>query len=243
MNPEFQTHTLSAPQLGVLVASAAGVAVVHALAGLDHYVPFIALARARGWSWKRAAALTLWCGAGHVASSILLAMAGVAFGLGLPHIRFIEELRGNVAAWALIAFGAVYLAWGLKHARHGHSQRHAPGARLAGPSLGSTERACAPNVRPRANTTPWLLFVIFVLGPCEPMIPLVMYPAAQGSWANTGLVVLVFSALTLLSMLGMVMLGLKGIRLIPLDRFERFSHATAGATVMLAGGAIVFLGL
>ena len=29
------------------------------------------------------------------------------------------------------------------------------------------------------NLTPWILFTIFVFGPCEPLIPLVMFPAAE----------------------------------------------------------------
>ena len=36
-------------------------------------------------------------------------------------------LRGNLAAWALIAFGAIYGAWGLRRAYRGrvHTHRHA----------------------------------------------------------------------------------------------------------------------
>lgn len=247
MNAEFHAYTLSAPQLGVLLASAAGIAVVHTLAGPDHYIPFIAMARARRWSSLRATVITLLCGVGHVGSSVLLAVVGVMFGLGLQRIQFIEELRGNVAAWALIAFGAVYMAWGLKRAlrgqSHTHAHAHEDGAEHAHAHTHSTQHVHVHTLKRRANTTPWVLFTIFVFGPCEPMIPLVMYPAAQGSWSNTWLVVVVFSALTLLSMLAVVLLGLKGIRLIPFDRFERFSHAAAGATVMLAGCAIAFLGL
>ncbi|GAI12193.1 unnamed protein product, partial [marine sediment metagenome] len=29
------------------------------------------------------------------------------------------------------------------------------------------------------SLTPWILFIIFVFGPCEPLIPLVMYPAKK----------------------------------------------------------------
>ena len=38
------------------------------------------------------------------------------------------------------------------------------------------------------NMTPWVLFTIFVFGPCEPLIPLVMYPAAKGDSAGVALV-------------------------------------------------------
>jgi sulfite exporter TauE/SafE len=44
-----------------------------------------------------------------------------------------------------------------------------------------------------------------VLGPCEPLIPLLMYPASQHSLSGTILVAAVFSAVTIGTMLGIVM--------------------------------------
>ena len=38
----------------------------------------------------------------------------------------------------------------------------------------------------RTNLTPWALFIIFVLGPCEPLIPLFVLPASRGDWALAG---------------------------------------------------------
>ena len=75
------------------------------------------------------------------------------------------------------------------------------------------------------------------------MIPLVMYPAAQGSWHDVWIVAALFSVLTLLSMLAVVLLGLKGVTLLPAGRMERYSHALAGGTILLTGCAIQFLGL
>ncbi|WP_415910668.1 hypothetical protein [Oleiharenicola sp. Vm1] len=246
MNAEFHAHVLSRPELSVLLASTAGVAVLHTLAGPDHYLPFIVMGRARRWSVARTAFWTALCGVGHVGSSVLLAVAGVIFGYGLEHVQFVEEIRGNLAAWAMIAFGAVYFAWGLKKAlrarthahahTHGgrdHAHAHAHGGAHAHPH-GETEGF---------RLTPWILFTIFVFGPCEPMIPLVMYPATQGSWSDVGVVVGAFSALTIGSMLAVVLLARQGARLIALPRLERFSHAVAGGTILAAGCAMEFLGL
>jgi hypothetical protein len=159
---------------------------------------------------------------------VLLAVSGVVFGFGLERVRFIEEFRGNLAAWAMIAFGLVYLAWGLnkavRHPHHAHA--HVPAGTPEGFRL-----------------TPWVLFTIFLFGPCEPMIPLVMYPAAQGSWADVWLVVGSFSVLTIGVMVAVVLLGQRGLGLLPVGRFGRFRHALAGGTVLLAGCAIQFLGL
>lgn len=229
MNPEFHAHTLGTPQMSVLLLGTAGVAVLHTLSGPDHYLPFIVMGRARRWSVARTVFWTTLCGLGHVGSSVLLAVAGVLMGFGLERVRFIEEFRGNLAAWAMIAFGLAYGAWGLKRAfRDAHPEHdHGAGEISAG----------------GFRLTPWVLFTIFIFGPCEPMIPLVMYPAAQGSWSNVWQVVGSFSALTIGAMLFVVLLGHRGLALVPTGRFERFRHAMAGGTVMLAGCAIQFLGL
>ncbi len=225
MIPQFHAHTLDAPQLSVLLLGTAGVAILHTLAGPDHYLPFIVMGKARRWSVARTTFWTVLCGLGHVGSSVALALLGVMLGYGLERVQFIEGFRGNLAAWAMIAFGLVYLVWGLKraarHQPHGHAHGEPEGFRL----------------------TPWILFTIFAFGPCETMIPLVMYPAARGSWSDVWIVVAGFSVLTVGTMLAVVLLALQGIRLLPELKLSRYSHALAGGTVLLAGCAIQFLGL
>ncbi|MBL9214961.1 MAG: hypothetical protein JNG83_05750 [Opitutaceae bacterium] len=230
MIPEIHAQSLGPPEMSVLLLSTAGVAILHTLAGPDHYLPFVVLGRARRWSTARVIGWTALCGAAHVGSSVLLALVGVLFGHGLERVRAVEEWRGNVAAWAMIAFGAVYLVWGVKRALRGVAHRHEHGA-------GEDEDARG------FRATPWVLFTIFVFGPCEPMIPLVMYPAAQGSWGDVWTVVVVFSLLTVGAMLAVVLGALRGIRLLPTRSLERFNHAVAGGTILLAGCAIQFLGL
>ncbi|HET7536592.1 MAG TPA: hypothetical protein VFJ90_09075 [Candidatus Didemnitutus sp.] len=251
MNPEFHAHALGAPAASVLLLSTAGVAILHTLAGPDHYLPFIVMGRARRWSTLRTIFWTTLCGVGHVGSSVALAIVGVLLGYGLEHVRFIEEWRGNLAAWAMITFGAVYLVWGLKRAARGaiHGHRHDHG------HADHAHENCAHECAHQAHAThaghetagfrltPWVLFTIFVFGPCEPMIPLVMYPAAQGAWSDVYTVVGVFSALTIGSMLAVVLLAVKGISLLPTKHLERYNHAAAGGTILLAGCAIQFLGL
>ncbi len=232
--------------LVVLMASTMGVAVLHTLAGPDHYLPFIVMGRARRWSFKRTIFWTGLCGFGHVSSSVVVALAAVIFGFGLERVAFIEEFRGNLAAWLMIAFGAVYLAWGLKQAFRGKSHSHAH-AHEDGEVHAHHHDHHAAHAHPHGETegfniTPWILFTIFVLGPCEPMIPLVMYPAAQGDWTGMWMVVSVFTALTVGTMGVTVLLVMRGIRLLPLQRIERYTHAIAGGVVLCAGCAIQFMG-
>jgi sulfite exporter TauE/SafE len=93
------------------------------------------------------------------------------------------------------------------------------------------------------NLTPWILFTIFVFGPCEPLIPLLMYPAAKSSIFGLVLVTIVFSVVTIMTMLGIVIFLSLGANLLPVGRLERYTHALAGATICICGIAIKFLGL
>ncbi|HTL68859.1 MAG TPA: hypothetical protein VL200_14440 [Lacunisphaera sp.] len=247
MLSEFHALTLTPVESSVLLAGAAGVAILHTLAGPDHYLPFIVMGRARKWSTLRTAFWTVLCGLGHVGSSVVLALVGVIFGYGLERVQFFEGLRGNLAAWAMIAFGLVYLVWGLKKASRGREHAHVHGHRGGGMHAHvhghDLAHAHAHGETEGFKLTPWVLFTIFIFGPCEPMIPLVMYPAARGVWHEVWTVVGVFSALTIGSMLVVVLLAMKGLSFVPTKRFERYNHALAGGTILLAGCAIQFLGL
>ncbi len=233
--------------LFLLCLNSAAVALLHTLFGPDHYVPFVVMARVRRWSLWRTALITLACGVGHVGSSVVLGLLGVAGGLELQKLMHVESFRGGLATWLLIAFGAVYLVWGLRRAYrsqvHSHGHVHEDGSYHVHPHAHDRAHAHVHDEAARVSLTPWILFTIFVLGPCEPMIPLIMYPAAGGDWLGVVLVALVFSAITIATMLAVVLLSLYGVRLVPLGRLERYSHALAGATILLTGCAIQVFGL
>ena len=116
------------PEINVLALSAAAIAFVHTLLGPDHYLPFVAMAKARGWSLQKTIRVTLICGAGHLGGSVLLGIAGIMLGIQLASLEWLESVRGNLAAWLLIGFGLAYLAWGLVQAyrnrRHGNRPCH-----------------------------------------------------------------------------------------------------------------------
>ena len=70
-----------------------------------------------------------------------------------------------------------------------------------------------------------------------------MYPAAQKSFLGLVVVAGVFGVVTISTMLGVVLLSRVGVSFVPLTRLQRFTHAIAGATILLCGLAIQFLGL
>ena len=48
---------------------------------------------------------------------------------------------------------------------------------------------------------PWLTFVVLIFGPCEPLIPFLMYPAAIGETSGAVLIAAVFGLTTLVTMI------------------------------------------
>ena len=214
-------------EVQVLILTAASIGFVHTLFGPDHYLPFLAIGRARRWHISKTVGLTVLCGLGHVASSVLLGFLGVWFQWELSSLELFESFRGNIAAWALIAFGLVYGLWGI---RHWYKKR----AHDTGIETYDSDSK---------RLTPWVLFIIFVLGPCEPLIPILMYPAASANIISLVAVVGVFAVVTITTMVVMVVLPNYFFDRLKLNVLTRFSHAVAGFVIFLSGIAIQFLGL
>jgi len=231
------------PEITILALSAASVAFFHTLFGPDHYLPFIVLAKARKWNMVKTMVITIICGLGHVGSSIVLGIIGVAMGIGISKIEGFESFRGNLAGWAIILFGLVYLIWAIrkkiKGKTHTHSHHHSDGTTHEHEHSHSEEHVHGHSKK----TTIWILFIVFVLGPCEPLIPLFIYPAAQNSMSGVILVVSIFTLVTLATMLSMVLLAIYGFSFLPLKRLESYTHIIAGATILLSGVSMQFLGL
>ena len=234
-------------ELLILLTTAAFIGFFHTLLGPDHYLPFVAMGKAKKWSMAKTSWITLLCGVGHVASSVLLGLIGIALGIAVTKLVVVESFRGNLAACALIAFGLVYFVWGmrraLKNKPHEHSHFHADEDIHIHQHIHTEEHVHVHERENAGNITPWVLFTIFVLGPCEPLIPLLMYPAAKENVGGLLLVTAVFGAVTIMTMLGIVVVSTWGINRLPMKKMERFTHALAGGSICLCGLAIQFLGL
>jgi sulfite exporter TauE/SafE len=230
----------------ILAGTAATIGFVHTIFGPDHYLPFIVLSKARQWSSIKTAVITLLCGIGHVLSSVVLGFIGVALGIAVFKLEAIESFRGELAAWLLIAFGFTYFIWGIHRAirsrPHEHLHLHESGEVHSHPHQHIGDHSHVHSSK-SGNLTPWVLFTIFVFGPCEPLIPLVMYPAAKGNMITVAIVASIFGLTTIATMLGIVLSASYGLSKLPLRKLEKYSHALAGLTIFLCGGVIKFLGL
>jgi len=228
------------PTTTILLTTAASIGFFHTLVGVDHSLPFVVLARSQGWSLKKLLGITALCGVAHVASSVVIGAVGIAMGAAAGQLAWIESSRGELAARLLIGFGLAYMIWGLYRSRRGHVHSH---EHLHGHGQSQSHDHHAA---PGKGLTVLGLFVVFVLGPCEALIPMVMAPSVERSWWLVAAVVAVFGTATLLTMLAMVTLGFLGLHLTThglQERLERYMHAAAGFAIAASGLAIELLGI
>lgn len=256
-------------ELGLLLTTAVSLGFAHTIMGPDHYVPFVAMAHANDWSTRKSVAVTMVCGLAHVMSSVVIGMLGLLVGLlvlSLPTIEWIEASRGETAAWMLIAFGIGYLVFGLlvasgrwKHHHHHHvsldsreqdenDSNHAPieahsanqAAETSTDALLASDSDHQPASDSKSGWSPWILFIVFAFGPCEALIPMLMYPAARANWMAVIAVVVAFGFATLATMTAAVLVMRLGLRSVKLPDLHQYSHALAGAAVLACGLAVKF---
>ena len=212
-----------------LVFAAATVGSLHTMAP-DHWMPFAALTRARGWSGWRAARTTILCGFGHVTVSAALGIAALFVGLGVIHA--IGSHLENQANYLLMIFGTIYMTWGLwrsfrgdPHAvLHPHDHHHAHGHHDHDHGL-----------------TEWSLFLLFSADPCVAVIPMIM-AAAGGGWGSVAAVVVTYEIATIATMVVLVSVAVTGVRTLRAPWLDRYGDVTAGALIVTVGAAMMFLG-
>lgn len=210
---------------GALALTAASVGSLHTLAP-DHWAPFAAVARARGWSARETARVTFLCGFGHVTVSVLLGL--LALFLGMELLTAFGQRLEAVAGGVLVAFGLLYGAWGLRDtlARRFHGHTHAHYDHVHDPS----------------RLTAWGLFLFFSVDPCVAVIPLLVAAAPLGGVGMAGVAV-VYEAATIGTMLALVLPARAGARALSFGGLDRYGDAVAGGFIASVGVAMMLLGL
>jgi sulfite exporter TauE/SafE len=232
--------------IALLSVTAISLGFIHTILGPDHYLPFIVLSEAKKWTIKKTMFITFLCGLGHVFSSVVLGLVGIAVGISVSKLISVESFRGNIAAWLFIAFGLVYMIISIRNLyrkkKHTHSHYHVGGNNHIHEHA-HVEMHSHVHERDVVKTTPWILFLIFIFGPCEPLIPIIMYPAAEHNIPGAVVVSLLFSVVTIATMMGIVLAFKLGLSKINLKPVEKYSNVIAGAMIFFSGIAIQFLGL
>ena len=226
--------------------SAAAIGTIHTLLGPDHYLPFVAMSRAGGWSPNKTLLVTALCGVGHVLGSIVLGLLGIVLGTAVFRLEQIESVRGEIAAWLMIGFGSLYFSWAMvrvlrkrAHAHwHSHDGRtvhcHEHQHDVAHLHVHTAEAAAGS----RQSLTPWILFTIFLFGPCEPLIPLLIYPAAAGSLWLLALTTFIFAVATITTMTSIVWISTFRPFAFESNIMANLAGPIAGAIVIACGVAI-----
>jgi len=229
-------------ELYLLSLSAASLGFIHTILGPDHYLPFIVLSKARQWSPYKTMWITFISGIGHVGSSVLIGTIGIALGVSLNRIEHIEAFRGEIVAWMLFAFGMAYTLYGLykyfKSSHHSHLPLFLVPKQIRGLEHLPMEEQQEDNTK----LTPWILFLIFVFGPCEVLIPLLLFPAYEHQVSSMVIVSLIFGIATISTMMLLVYLGNKGATLLRFRNQERYVHLLAGLVILVSGTGMLFLG-
>jgi len=213
---------------GLFAALAVGAFTVGSLHSLapDHWVPFAALARSRGWSAGRTLRITLACGFGHVTVSALLGALGLLFGIEIIE-RFGQRMEA-AAGVLLVGFGVAYAIWGLRRAAgrklHGHSHVH------------------YDHIHDPGRMTAWTLFLLFSADPCVAVIPLLFAAAPLGAASAAG-IVLVYEVSTLATMVVLVLPARAGAGMLRAPWLDRYGDAVAGALIAGIGLAVAALGI
>lgn len=211
-------HTMT-----VLFFSTLSIAFLHALAP-DHWMPFAAIGRAQKWPKTKLLWVTFISGLGHVGISILFSILGILLGFSLAGLKSLEGNRGEIVLWLLIGFGIAYMLWGIKRAKI-RKQKDLSEEELKSKTIAM-----------------WTIFAVVVLGPCEPLVPLVFLGYNYG-WPGVVTVSIAFSIVTILMMLLQTLLVFMGIRLIKSDSLERYCHAFAGLIIALTGVFVMVTGI
>jgi nickel/cobalt exporter len=208
-----------------LAGTAAVVGALHSLAP-DHWVPFMAVGRARDWTAARTAQVTFLCGFAHVSVSVILGLLALRLGQGVLE-AFGARLE-SVAGILLIGFGLAYGLWGLRKALagrlHGHAHSH------------------FDHVHDPSKATVAGLVLLFSIDPCVRLIPIILAAAPLG-WPRLVALIAIYEVATVGTMVALVLVARGGaFKALQAPWLDRYGDALAGGLIVVTGLAVAALG-
>jgi ABC-type nickel/cobalt efflux system permease component RcnA len=231
----------------LLPVTAAATAVFHTLIP-DHWLPFVLIGRARGWSGRTTAAVSGFSALVHTLLSIALGL--LALRLGQLGARVIGERLERGSGLLLVVFGAAYALWAWRKGGHFHPG----GALLHGRnedercdghegSVGSEHlhyHADDAWIRSDVGKGAIALALIVGLNPCVLLLPIMMATAEQGAGA-IALVTLAYSVTTIALMVGLSVAGVAGTRRLPVPAVARHMETASGILIALCGAVFLLI--
>ena len=237
---------MPSPVLTTVAATGFTVAFLHA-AIPTHWLPFVLVSRARGWSHGKTLAVTVLAGIGHVALTSLLGLLIAWFGFRL------DESAGRAFPWIagglLLLFGVIY-AWrqwtgtGICHHHppggHHHADEHCGEERER--SHWQEELEASPLASKQSGdwTAIGGLFVMLTLSPCEGFLP-VYLSGVQFGWRGFVVLSVILAVATLAAMTLFTWFALVGFARFRLKAFERYEAGLLAALFGVLGVLVIVL--
>ncbi len=201
-------------------AAGFGVALVH-VAIPTHWLPFVLVGRAQGWTLRRVLGAATAAGVGHILTTsivgVLILMAG----------RFMEQwLQGLLhyaAAALLFGFGVFYLMRAFQR-------------RLAVAGIADETLTAPPRVSDGAAW--WGVVGALALSPGEVLLSFYLTGDSHG-WPGLVLLSTVFLIGTLAGMVALISLTWAGMAHFRMERLARYESAALGAVLIALGVAVV----
>jgi len=182
-----------------------------------HWLSFVLVARAQGWTRRHMLKLVLVSGLGHVTTTGLVGLLAAALGKDLQ--SHLSHMDTPFPAVILLAFGlyCFVMGWrreGHRHCTHDHSSDPVRTDRLAAGAL----------------------FLEMTLSPCETLIPIFFFAAGSLPWHTLVLMALLMSVITVLAMATLAFLAYAGYEKLTFPWLERNERAMLGLILMGLGG-------
>lgn len=177
----------------------------------SHWLTFVLVGSAQGWSNSKILRLVFLAGTGHVLMTTLLGLAAASIAKEvLPYLGYLETY---VTSGILIILGLIYIFLGVAHkGDHNHSLES-----------GTHDKA--------TETT---LFLMLTLSPCEAMIPLFFVASTLG-WNILLILSLVMTLGTISGMLSLTYLTLIGYKRIHFPWLEKNERTVIGVILFAIG--------
>jgi nickel/cobalt exporter len=229
----------------LLLLTAAATAAFHTLIP-DHWLPFVLVGRARGWSARTTAAVSGLSAVIHTVLSIVLGL--IALRLGHAAAAVLGDRLERGSGVLLVAFGLIYALWAWRKGGHFH-----PGGALlhAGNEAGGCDghegsggsehlhyHADGAWIGADAGKGAMALAVIVGLNPCVLVLPIMVATARSGPGA-LALVTAAYSVTTIALMVGLSVAGVAGVRRLPFPAVARHMETASGLLIAVCG--LVFL--
>lgn len=211
---------LSQASLLSLVGGGFLAALLHAVLP-THWLPFVAVGRAQGWSRAVILTVTVLAGLAHIASTAVVGSLLTYAGGMAP---WITRAMPFLAAAVLVGFGLWYLAR----------------AWLQTPAPVGLGAQAAPRARVSDGAAIWGLVGLMALSPGEALLPVYVGAGVHG-WGVVALLTLAFAAGTVLGMAVFTGLALEGVERFRLQRWARYERVALGVVLIVLAVFVVAL--